>query len=243
MFLKMAFAMVFLTSVYCTPNANMTEESATEGYITRYNLWPKATVSVCFIKTTEATDTFRTLVQQTVVNGINNKTLFKFKGFGYCQNQKADVYIEVNELGRSSASIGQRNQTEFLGYKGRIRLFLEYLPGKKTPSFYMKNSILHEFGHVIGLHHEHLRDDSPSCEKVRKDNVTHEKVKDIFIKVGAYDQESIMNYCNPNYQKIELSLSNGDIRTINTAYGLPSTNVQTINIQPIVSVCPKTKPL
>ena len=71
--------------------------------------------------------------------------------------------------------------------------------------------VLHEFGHALGLTHEHNRDDTPeACTKSQqgtKGDTT----------VGTWDAQSVMNYCNETYANGG-QLSEGDIETIRTAY-------------------------
>jgi len=78
--------------------------------------------------------------------------------------------------------------------------------------------VVHEFGHVLGFSHEHNRDDTPDDCKEKKDTA--------FIgndPIGRWDLYSIMNYCNPNYQKEGAAiLSSTDIEMVQKYYGKPN---------------------
>lgn len=69
-------------------------------------------------------------------------------------------------------------------------------------------TVLHEFGHALGLHHEHARTDS-NCWK-------NESIPEggEFGYVGGYDSNSIMNYC---YRGAP-ALSNGDVEGLKRLY-------------------------
>jgi hypothetical protein len=85
----------------------------------------------------------------------------------------------------------------------------------------VRSMALHEFGHVLGLHHESNRMDS-NCELVQKDYLEEENKN--ATHVGDYDADSIMNYCKgvkDNKEDAEPKLSELDIITLNAYYHSP----------------------
>ncbi len=65
---------------------------------------------------------------------------------------------------------------------------------------------VHEFGHALGLLHEHERSDGPGCQDFPRSALPSQTRGVQF--VGAYDPDSIMNYCHSLSLK---TLSSGDI--------------------------------
>ena len=88
-------------------------------------------------------------------------------------------------------------------------------------------TIVHEFGHVAGLRHEHIRaeaEQDSNCHKLRVNWPTKEKLYDSAQIETNYDSLSIMNYCylqsyNRNFSaRIGTILSEGDIQTLRAYY-------------------------
>ncbi len=69
---------------------------------------------------------------------------------------------------------------------------------------------VHEFGHALGLAHEHERTDAPNCNDQQRQSQTSN-----LVYVGKYDPSSIMNYCKSNNIN---SLSAGDVGGLNFLY-------------------------
>lgn len=97
--------------------------------------------------------------------------------------------------GVAGATIELRDPDKYLGGDA----FCRTNAGRDCAS----RSVIHEFGHAIGLHHEHLRpeaaagscaDDWPTSEGPARDQMIHlgYAFEDL---VGQYDPYSIMNYC------------------------------------------------
>ncbi|NRA65553.1 MAG: hypothetical protein HRU19_13780 [Pseudobacteriovorax sp.] len=75
------------------------------------------------------------------------------------------------------------------------------------------SNAIHEFGHAIGLSHEHNRGDRPASCTDSPQGTNGDTT------VGSFDPNSIMNYCYGSSYNNQLSA--GDIATIQAMYGKP----------------------
>lgn len=72
-------------------------------------------------------------------------------------------------------------------------------------------TVIHEFGHALGLLHEHERTDAPACNDIE----TRQRAGGATVYVGNYDPNSIMNYCK---NRGITTLSAGDVAGIRFLY-------------------------
>ncbi|HEX2880574.1 MAG TPA: M57 family metalloprotease, partial [Polyangiaceae bacterium] len=82
-------------------------------------------------------------------------------------------------------------------------------------------TVVHEFGHALGLYHEHDRSDYNTvggCASATN-NATNQGGDDTM--VGTFDEDSIMYYCAPN----QPSISKGDIDATRVMYGWESSSL------------------
>lgn len=71
---------------------------------------------------------------------------------------------------------------------------------------------VHEFGHVLAFAHEQNRDDTPASCNINPQGTCGNVI------FTQWDENSIMNYCNPNYNGFG-RLSAIDVLTVQTYYG------------------------
>lgn len=117
-------------------------------------------------------------------------------------------YVEINDGGKLSATIGMQGigKHEFNYSLDQILKFSDselnstypYNPDSRVYRLYWQ--LVHEWGHVIGMIHEHQREDAGSHVRIKYE-LLHEKVKDYWKKnkqphkiLTEYDVESIMHY-------------------------------------------------
>jgi hypothetical protein len=109
------------------------------------------------------------------------------------------------------------------------------LRGRAVALSDMQSKLLHEFGHAVGLLHEHAREDS-TCDK--KERVEAHKaywqkadaglaaVMASIVRTKTFDDVSVMNYCHLDRLMgtgKTAELSAGDVQTINLLYAQQAT--------------------
>ncbi len=184
-----------------------------------------------------------------------SKTGLHFIGFQDCSKVKnpdvivmraASKIILLDSPGfRGRAVIGQAGmfeaKTELNDKTGAAEYIVEK-DGSHYEGFFSKSgkvayvalrttnpgTIVHEFGHVAGLRHEHIRDEAhydSNCKKLGVKWPTAEKLYDTVQIETSYDNESVMNYCwlqsrsaKALEDRIGNILSAGDIQTLRSTY-------------------------
>ncbi len=193
--------------------------------------WPSPqAIPVCIMNRDEIGDQLYADVKNFVTNDYASKTGIRFMGWEACtdsQKKSSVVRVQFNRthnwashstvvaggglsmVGRSAVSCG----ADCAG--GTMRLDIgadgEY-PAVDSPyrSFVTNRTratAVHEFGHAIGLMHEHERTDVVNCDR----NTGRVQAQPPYVYVGKYDSDSIMNYCHSDSIT---TLSAGDVAGI-----------------------------
>lgn len=217
---------LFMTTTYGCKTKQAASE--TSGVVFPYGKWSTTNLNVCFEKANEETKEVNAYIRKVVEDNFHNFTKLRFQGWKQCNESsdemvKVAIFSDVNKV--QSSRTGQLkfttpSTTTRSIVKGKMsHALVKFNLGMQealckesgSPSnICLTNSILHEFGHVVGLEHEHDHDDS-LCDMPKS------KIRGLK-SVGKYDASSIMNYCNVFWGQAELELSNGDVSTIKYLY-------------------------
>jgi hypothetical protein len=81
-----------------------------------------------------------------------------------------------------------------------------------------RGKYVHEFGHVIGMLHEHARSDATTCPDEYDSHA--QDLNPSWQEIGVYDPESIMNYCRT---RTGYELTETDVFTAQYLYGAKPT--------------------
>lgn len=170
-----------------------------------------SSVPVCWESLDPTTVVERGWVRSAVEETWQKVSAVRFTGWGACAVGARGVHIRVKDVGPYTLGLG----TEIDGVKDGMVLnftFSTWSPGcKSTRGYCIRVGAVHEFGHALGFAHEQNRDDTPSW-------CTSEQGSDGDVTIGAWDLDSVMNYCNPRWTG-DGTLSITDIEGVRAAYG------------------------
>jgi hypothetical protein len=130
--------------------------------------------------------------------------IVRFTGWGTCAGNPRGIRIKLADetphtqgLGRSldGDRSGMVLNFTFSKWTGAVDANKKPIPHCALAANYdgcIKKHAVHEFGHALGLAHEHNRLDSPiNCEDA-------EQGSNGDLELGNFDWSSVMNYCGPN---------------------------------------------
>ncbi len=207
----------------CLKKTEVGDSSDLQGNVSEGSdyLWPNATASVCWEKNIPQVDwdqfaPMRTKIAEYVTSQMA-RAGFTLNGWQACDINSMGMRVEQRKKQPTDWNTGI---VKALGRKvdgklGGVSLVMDH------ESTAVASTALHEFGHAIGLRHEANRSDSP-CARDQYGGLSEENYG--ALPQGAYDPDSIMNYCKLSAGKstgLLVPLSQGDIATIKALYSGP----------------------
>ena len=192
-----------------------TIEQSQSLYVAASRLWSRSgrntEIPVCWESLDPGTSTEREWVRAAVESTWQSVSALRFTGWGGCATDASGIRIRVKDVGPYTLGLG----TEIRGVKDGMVLnfaFTTWSPGcQRTKPYCIRVGAVHEFGHALGFAHEQNRPDTPSF-------CTSEQGSDGDVLIGAWDLDSVMNYCNPLWTG-DGKLSVTDIAGVRAAYG------------------------
>lgn len=192
---------------------------AKHGFVLMGTVWPTTQIPVCW---ESASDEFRQekkLVQLLIADTWARASKLRFTGWEPCSPRNRGIRIKVDDTDPSNGPHTKGLGRQLDGIPDGMVLnfsFDQWSPEcKKMRDYCIKGIALHEFGHAIGLAHEHNRPDTPGECKEAPQGPSGDRV------LTPWDKNSVMNYCNLKFNN-GAELSKLDIDTVRRIYGAPS---------------------
>ncbi|MEL7453848.1 MAG: hypothetical protein AAGJ50_10825, partial [Pseudomonadota bacterium] len=174
-------------------------------------IWAEPIIPVCWEDLSGTREDGRKWTQEAVERTWEHVSNIDFTGWDQCLTDSSGIRLAVSDSGPNVFALGRQLD----GRKNGMTLnfdFQNWGPDCAAHrEFCIRALATHEFGHAIGLAHEHNRSDRTLCSEAPQGPLA------AFI-MTTYDANSVMNYCSESWNN-NGHLSKLDVAGVRLLYG------------------------